>query len=90
MLRYINILIYTGFTTNIYFKGNTTVDKAHANILKLYQLIHKHIEAHPEDTKRFINFPTHSGVKPIYAKGANGPLKGSLNLAEYFVRLLLL
>lgn len=61
--------------------GNTELDKAHTNIFKVYQLTHKHLEAHPEDTHRFPNLKN----RPILAKGAAGPLEGALNLAEYFV-----
>ncbi|KAG8929238.1 hypothetical protein FRC01_004640 [Tulasnella sp. 417] len=63
--------------------GNTTVDKAYNNTFKVYQVIQTHLDAHPEDVRRFPNFRK-DGHKPFYAKGAQGPLQGQMNLAEYF------
>ncbi|KAG8983037.1 hypothetical protein FRB90_006357, partial [Tulasnella sp. 427] len=59
---------------------NTTVEKAYNNIFKVYQVIQQHLDAHPEDIDRFPNF----GHRPLFAKGAQGPLQGEMNLAEYF------
>jgi hypothetical protein len=51
------------------------------NILKVYQAISVHLEHHPDDKNRFINF---FGSKPILARGANGPLHGDLHNAHQF------
>lgn len=66
--------------------GNTTVEKAYNNTFKVYQVIQTHLDAHPEDAHRFPNFRK-DGHRPLYAKGAQGPLHGQMNLAEYFVSL---
>ncbi|KAG8937097.1 hypothetical protein FRC03_007798 [Tulasnella sp. 419] len=60
--------------------GNTTLPKACQNVFKVYQLIKHHIDLHPEDAQRFPNW----GNRPAFAKGAEGPLEGTMNLAEYF------
>ncbi|KAG8886693.1 hypothetical protein FRB98_001097 [Tulasnella sp. 332] len=64
--------------------GNTILPKAYNNILKVYQMIQKHIDAFPDDASRFPNFKQASGYRPIYSRGAAGPIKGAMNLAEYF------
>lgn len=63
--------------------GNTVLPKATNNILKVYQLIQKHIDAYPGDAAKFPNFK--QAKRPIFAKGAAGPLRGRMDLAEYFV-----
>ncbi|KAG8887962.1 hypothetical protein FRB99_004180, partial [Tulasnella sp. 403] len=50
----------------------------------VYQIIQRHLDAHPEDASRYPNFKSATGHRPIYAKGATGPIKGQMNLAEYF------
>jgi len=62
--------------------GNTGVEACFANILKLIDVVARHIENHPEDANRFPNF---NGSSPIIlAKGSSKPLGGSLHTAKYF------
>lgn len=67
--------------------GNTVLLKASENILKVYQIAQKQIDAFPDDASRFPNFKQGSGHRPIYARGAAGPIEGAMNLAEYFVSI---
>ncbi|KAG9016072.1 hypothetical protein FRB93_011546 [Tulasnella sp. JGI-2019a] len=64
--------------------GNTILPKAYNNIFKVYQIIQRHIDAFPNDASRFPNFKQGTGHRPIFARGADGPIKGVMNLAEYF------
>ncbi|KAK2467831.1 hypothetical protein APHAL10511_000126 [Amanita phalloides] len=62
--------------------GNTERDACYNNILKTYQAVNRHLEAHPHDRSRFPNF--HQECKAILARGADGPLEGSVYSAMYF------
>ncbi|KAM6502416.1 nucleoside hydrolase [Amanita muscaria] len=62
--------------------GNTDRDACYDNILKTYQIIARHLEAHPSDKSRFPNF--HQDRKTILARGAGSPLEGPLHRATYF------
>jgi hypothetical protein len=65
------------------FSGNTSLPKAVVNILKVYQVIDRHLKRYPHDAPRFpgFNLPR----RTVLAAGAAGPLEGELDLAEYFV-----
>ncbi|KZV84551.1 nucleoside hydrolase [Exidia glandulosa HHB12029] len=62
--------------------GNTDVDHAYNNVLKTYEVVRQHCNAHPEDAHRF----EHLNGRPqtILSKGAAGPIAGEQALAEYF------
>ncbi|KDQ15052.1 hypothetical protein BOTBODRAFT_109252, partial [Botryobasidium botryosum FD-172 SS1] len=60
--------------------GNTAIDRVHINVLKVYQVLRKHLEANPVDKPKCPNL--NKGT--IFARGAAGPLEGELGLAEYF------
>ncbi|KAH7090866.1 nucleoside hydrolase [Auriculariales sp. MPI-PUGE-AT-0066] len=62
--------------------GNTTVDHAYDNVLKVYEVVRRHCASHPEDAHRFQHL-SHA-KKTMLAKGAKGPFEGKLELAEYF------
>ena len=52
------------------------------NILKIYQVIARHLENFPQDKVRFPNFL--QAKKTILALGEDLPLEGELHSAEYF------
>ncbi|KAF7298143.1 IU-nuc-hydro domain-containing protein [Mycena chlorophos] len=62
--------------------GNTDSKSAYLNIPKTYAAIARHLEEHPSEAKRFPNFS--STVKPILARGSDGPLEGEIHSAQYF------
>jgi len=53
-----------------------------ANILKLFDIIARHLEKFPEDSERFPNFDSSSPI--TLAKGSSKPLGGELHTAKYF------
>ncbi|KAI0790769.1 nucleoside hydrolase [Abortiporus biennis] len=62
--------------------GNTDAESCYSNILKLYQAIARHLDAHPDLRHKWPNF---SGAnRTILAIGATGPLEGDLHSAQYF------
>ena len=67
--------------------GNTSREPALVNVLKIYHVLRTHVNARPDLVSRFPNL--HGSKKTRVARGASGPLEGSLDLAEYFVRLCL-
>ncbi|EKM54529.1 uncharacterized protein PHACADRAFT_210325 [Phanerochaete carnosa HHB-10118-sp] len=62
--------------------GNTDVEAAYLNILRLHKALALQFEQDPKSRARFSNFTPGSQI--ILAKGANGPLEGELLSAEYF------
>lgn len=60
--------------------GNTTLQKAYTNVLKVYQLVSDHLERYPEDRNRFPNLDS----RPTVCLGAATPLSGEAHLADYF------
>ncbi|KAF7315264.1 Inosine-uridine preferring nucleoside hydrolase [Mycena indigotica] len=62
--------------------GNTDSESAYSNILKAYAAIARHLEQFPGDATRFPNFSP--SVRPILARGSDGPLQGDLHSAQYF------
>ncbi|EJD43942.1 nucleoside hydrolase [Auricularia subglabra TFB-10046 SS5] len=62
--------------------GNTDLDHAYNNVLKIYDAVQRHCDRHPEDARRF----EHLSARPraMLSRGASGPIEGSLELAEYF------
>ena len=70
-------------TVDIFTEGNTTQDRTFSNILKLYHILYRHIMHFPEENNRFPGLQRAKKTK--LAKGAQGPLEGILDLAEYFV-----
>lgn len=68
--------------------GNTTLDHAFLNVLKLYDVARRHLlSCGPSlDPQSRTIFPNLVREKPtLLARGASGPIKGALDLAEYFV-----
>ncbi|TCD71568.1 hypothetical protein EIP91_007315 [Steccherinum ochraceum] len=62
--------------------GNTDVDACYLNIIRLYEVLSKQLQQHPEDQQFWPNFsPDH---KIILARGATGPLEGESHTAQYF------
>jgi inosine-uridine nucleoside N-ribohydrolase len=59
--------------------GNTSVSKAHENIVKVAHLLDVHHQRHPQ---QYPNIRSNDPI--ILATGAAAPLEGSLDLAEYF------
>ncbi|CAD6577837.1 MAG: hypothetical protein CYPHOPRED_000385 [Cyphobasidiales sp. Tagirdzhanova-0007] len=66
--------------------GNTDVDAAYRNILKLYGVMDAHLKACPEEIERFPAFKRHIQAKrkPLLVKGAAGPVSGAVHTAKYF------
>ncbi|KAK7472934.1 hypothetical protein VKT23_001039 [Stygiomarasmius scandens] len=62
--------------------GNTDIESSYLNVFKAYQTVSRHVEENPQDADRFPNL--FSAVKPILARGSDGPLQGELHSAEYF------
>jgi len=62
--------------------GNTGVEECYANVLKVFDIIARHVEEHPDDGKRFPNFDSNAPI--ILAKGSSLPSGGSLHTAKYF------
>ncbi|RDB25389.1 Inosine-uridine preferring nucleoside hydrolase [Hypsizygus marmoreus] len=62
--------------------GNTDIESSYLNILKTYQALTRHFAENPSDEERFPNF--FSSIKPILARGCDGPLEGDLHSAQYF------
>ncbi|CUA68492.1 hypothetical protein RSOLAG22IIIB_03529 [Rhizoctonia solani] len=60
--------------------GNTELEYAYTNVLKVYQLISDHLQRCPEDRLKFPNLKS----KPKLCRGASGPLSGVPHLAKYF------
>lgn len=69
--------------------GNTALDRAFLNVLKIYNVARQHLVSHTgaNDHKDAI-FPNLTKTTPtLLARGAAGPIQGALDLAEYFVSL---
>ncbi|KDQ17407.1 hypothetical protein BOTBODRAFT_144237 [Botryobasidium botryosum FD-172 SS1] len=62
--------------------GNTTIDHVYTNVLKIYQIVQRYLDANPEDMPRFPNLSREP--RTILARGAARPLAGELGLAEYY------
>jgi len=62
--------------------GNTDVEASYLNIFKIYQVVGRHIDQHPEARELFPNYT--SARRPLLLKGAAGPLSGELHSAAYF------
>ncbi|KAI0683230.1 nucleoside hydrolase [Cytidiella melzeri] len=62
--------------------GNTDVEAAHLNILRLSQVLSRTFEADKDSERRFPNFSTERKI--ILARGADHPLEGDLHSAQYF------
>ncbi|KAJ1307775.1 hypothetical protein OPQ81_001862 [Rhizoctonia solani] len=60
--------------------GNTELQHAYTNVLKVYQLVLDHLERYPNDRNRFPNLKS----RPKLCSGATGPLSGIPHLAKYF------
>ncbi|CAE6459232.1 unnamed protein product [Rhizoctonia solani] len=60
--------------------GNTDLEHAYTNVLKVYQLVLDHLERCPDDRSRFPNLKSRTKL----CAGATGPLSGVPHLAEYF------
>ncbi|KAF8311633.1 nucleoside hydrolase [Clavulina sp. PMI_390] len=65
--------------------GNTVVDRAFLNVLKVYNVARKHLAQTLQSATSRSVFPNLTKDTPtILAKGAARPIEGSLDLAEYF------
>lgn len=67
--------------------GNTDVQAAYDNILKLYGVLDTYVQQHPEHAHRFPNLSSGHGTgstRPLLVKGASGPLGGKTHTAKYF------
>ncbi|THH32284.1 hypothetical protein EUX98_g1908 [Antrodiella citrinella] len=62
--------------------GNTEVNACYLNIIRLYEVLSKHLAANPADKQYWPNFSPER--KPILASGAAGPLQGESHSAQYF------
>lgn len=62
--------------------GNTTLEHAFSNVLKLYAIARRQAELTSRDVFPNLHRPSPTSL----ARGAAGPIEGSLDLAEYFVR----
>ncbi|KAF9518893.1 hypothetical protein BS47DRAFT_1413108 [Hydnum rufescens UP504] len=62
--------------------GNTSRDQAVTNILKVFHIMGTHLMGNPQLVSQFPN--SRRTEKTRVARGASGPLEGSLNLAAYF------
>ena len=52
------------------------------NILRVYEVLAKHLAEHPEEREKWPNFSPER--KPILAMGAIKPLEGGVHSAQYF------
>ena len=66
--------------------GNTDVDAAYNNILKIYGVLDAQFKACPEDIERFPGFKRHlqNRKKPLLLRGAARPISGAVHTAKYF------
>ncbi|KAI0093232.1 nucleoside hydrolase [Irpex rosettiformis] len=62
--------------------GNTDLEAAHLNILRLSQVLSRHFQVDSDSSTRFFNFTRDKKI--ILAKGADRPLEGDLHSAQYF------
>ncbi|KAI0081341.1 nucleoside hydrolase [Panus rudis PR-1116 ss-1] len=62
--------------------GNTDADASYLNVLKIYEILRRHLAKYPEEKKYWPNFAQQR--KTVLARGANGPLQGELHSAQYF------
>lgn len=66
--------------------GNTHAPVAHANLLKIYHLLAREIDAVPATKERYAGLGPHAdGRKTVLALGANDPVAGEKAVAAYFV-----
>lgn len=66
--------------------GNTTLDNAFLNVLKVYNVARRHLlSCGPESQGIFPNLVREK--RTLLARGASAPLEGGLHLAEYFVSI---
>ncbi|KAF8520477.1 Inosine/uridine-preferring nucleoside hydrolase domain-containing protein [Hysterangium stoloniferum] len=65
--------------------GNTDVESAYINVLKIWQVLEQHFEKHPEEKYRFPVFTEgYKSEMPFLAVGNTAPLSGEPMFAEYF------
>jgi len=65
--------------------GNTTIDHAFDNVLKVYDVARGHILSRGGPDPHTI-YPNLFREKPtLVARGATGPIEGGVDVAEYFV-----
>lgn len=62
--------------------GNTSLDNAYNNILKIYGVLDRHVTEHDPEMHRFPALK--QSKKPLLIKGAPGPLAGPGHSAAYF------
>ncbi|KAI8993054.1 nucleoside hydrolase [Trametes punicea] len=62
--------------------GNTDARSSFLNILKIYEVLARHVRQIPEDASRFPGLTRQR--KTIVALGADRPLEGDLHSAQYF------
>jgi len=62
--------------------GNTDVDACYQNILRLYQVLSKHLVENPTEKQHWPNFLRER--KTVLAVGATRPLEGEIHSAQYF------
>lgn len=62
--------------------GNTSLDNAYNNILKIYGVLDRHVQDHDPEMERFPALK--QAKKPLLIRGADGPLAGPAHSAAYF------
>lgn len=62
--------------------GNTSLDNAYNNILKIYGVLDRHVTEHDPEMERFPALKQEK--KPLLIRGAAGPLDGPGHSAAYF------
>lgn len=62
--------------------GNTSLDNAYNNILKIYGVLDRHVTEHDPEMERFPALK--QSKKPLLIRGADGPIAGPAHSAAYF------
>jgi inosine-uridine nucleoside N-ribohydrolase len=62
--------------------GNTSVDNAYNNLLKIYGVLDRHAKENDKEIERFPALKAKR--KPIVIRGADGPIDGPSHSAAYF------